>query len=97
MVQKSRIKLKFGQIKTAEELGALIRAFRKSHELTLEKVSGLTNIGIRFLSELERGKETAQLGKTLAILNNLGLEVIIQPRGYVKHYFLDDTAVKKNE
>jgi len=67
------------------ELGAIIRAFRKSQQLTLEKVSGLTNISMRFLSELERGKETAELGKALTMLNKLGLEVIIQPRGYDRH------------
>lgn len=71
----------FGEVKTVNELGNIIRAFRKNQNLTLEKVSGLTGLGMRFLSELERGKETAELGKTLKILNNLGLEVIIQPRG----------------
>lgn len=70
----------YGEIKTAEELGKLIRKFRKSQGLTLEKVSGLTNVGMRFLSELERGKETAELGKTLLILNKLGIVVTIQPR-----------------
>jgi len=75
----------FGQVLNASELGRLIRAFRKSHQLTLEKVSGLTNISMRFLSELERGKETAELGKVLTTLNKLGLEVIIQPRGFEQH------------
>jgi len=73
--------LPFGRIKTTRELGAAIRVFRKSHNLTLEKVSGLSNLSMRFLSELERGKETAEIGKALTVLNNLGLEIIIQPRG----------------
>jgi len=72
----------FGQIRNASELGKVIRAFRKGQHLTLEKVSGLTNVSMRFLSELERGKETAELGKALSTLNKLGLEIIIQPRGY---------------
>lgn len=69
------------QIKNTHELGALIRAFRKSQHLTLETVSGMTNVSMRFLSELERGKETAQLGKALSILNQLGFKVMIEPRG----------------
>ena len=69
-------------IHNASELGKLIRLFRVSQHFTLEKVSGMTNIGMRFLSELERGKETAQLGKVLQIINQLGLEVVIQARGY---------------
>jgi hypothetical protein len=35
---------------------------------------------MRFLSEFERGKETAEIGKVLKALRTLGLEVIIQPR-----------------
>jgi transcriptional regulator with XRE-family HTH domain len=72
----------FGQIKTADDIGKLIRSFRKSQKLTLEKVSGLSNLSMRFLSELERGKETAEVGKVLQALNKLGLVVSIQPRGY---------------
>lgn len=81
---KSTSEPQYGRIATVSELGEVIRAFRKSHQLTLEKVSGITNISMRFLSELERGKETAELGKALAAINQLGLEIIIQPRGYNK-------------
>ena len=72
------------RVKSANDIGRLIRAFRKERHLTLEKVTGLSNVSMRFLSELERGKETAELGKTLDVLNKLGLEVIIQPRGFSK-------------
>jgi HTH-type transcriptional regulator / antitoxin HipB len=81
MPKKRKDKPQFGHVRTVKELGILIRAFRKNQGVTLEKVSGLTNIGMRFLSELERGKETIQLGKALATLNNLGLDMIILPRG----------------
>jgi len=74
----------FGKIKNAQEMGEIIRAFRKSQHLTLEKTSGITNLSMRFLSELERGKETAELGKTIEILNKLGLDIIIQPRSFDK-------------
>ncbi len=80
MTQHKQAQVYFGKIQSARELGILIRAFRKKQHLTLEKVSGLTNISMRFLSELERGKETAELGKVLTTLNNLGLELVIQPR-----------------
>jgi|SaaInlStandDraft_6_1057023.scaffolds.fasta_scaffold174107_1 HTH-type transcriptional regulator / antitoxin HipB len=76
----------FGRIRNAAELGALTRAFRKNQQLTLEKVSGLINISMRFLSEFERGKETAEVGKVLETLDRLGLEVIVQPRGYDKKW-----------
>ncbi len=71
----------YGTVRTAEELGRLARAHRKHRRLTLETVSGLGNLSTRFLSEFERGKETAEIGKVLKALRTLGLEVIIQPRG----------------
>ncbi|ADE16767.1 hypothetical protein Nhal_3751 [Nitrosococcus halophilus Nc 4] len=73
----------YGKIQTVEELGRLARAHRKQRRLTLETVSGLGNLSTRFLSEFERGRETAEIGKVLKALRILGLEVIIQPRGQV--------------
>ena len=71
----------YGVIQTTEELGHLMRKHRKQRHLTLETVSGLGNFSTRFLSEFERGKETAEIGKVLKALRTLGLEVIVQPRG----------------
>lgn len=73
----------YGKIQTVEELGRLARAHRKQRSLTLETVSGLGNLSTRFLSEFERSKETAEIGKILKALRTLGLEVVIQPRGRV--------------
>jgi transcriptional regulator with XRE-family HTH domain len=73
----------YGTVSTVEELGRIARAHRKSRQLTLETVSGLGNLSSRFLSEFERGKETAEIGKILKALHTIGLEVIIQPRGGV--------------
>jgi len=70
----------YGRIQTTEELGHLVRAHRKSKGLTLETISGLGNLSTRFLSEFERGKETAEIGKVLKALRTLGLDIIVQPR-----------------
>ena len=71
----------YGVVRSAEDLGRLVRAHRKQRKLTLETISGLGNLSTRFLSEFERGKETAELGKVLQALRTLGLEVMVQPRG----------------
>lgn len=73
-------KLEF-RVEATKELGRFARAHRKSRGLTLETVSGLGNFSPRFLSEFERGKETAEIGKVLKALRILGLEVIVRPRG----------------
>lgn len=72
----------YGAIRSTDELGRLARTHRKSRRLTLETTSGLANLSTRFLSEFERGKETAEIGKVLKALQTLGLEIIVQPRGH---------------
>ena len=77
----SNDQVQYGAVRSAEDLGKLVRAHRKQRKLTLETISGLGNLSTRFLSEFERGKETAELGKVLQTLRTLGLEVVVQPRG----------------
>jgi len=62
---------------TPKQLGKIIRDARKDEQLTQAELAGLAGIGIRFISELERGKETCELGKALTILNMLGLSLSI--------------------
>ena len=77
----SKDQVQYGVVRSAEDLGRFVRAHRKQRKLTLETISGLGNLSPRFLSEFERGKETAEIGKVLQALRTLGLEVLIQPRG----------------
>jgi HTH-type transcriptional regulator / antitoxin HipB len=70
----------YGVVRSAVELGQLARAHRKNLDLTLERISGLGNVSTKFLSEFERGKDTAEIGKVLQALRTMGLEVVIQPR-----------------
>ena len=62
---------------TPKQLGKIIRDMRKKEQLTQAELAGLAGTGIRFISELERGKETCELGKTLTILNMLGLSLSV--------------------
>ena len=65
-------------IKDSGHLGRAIRAQRKSIGLTQLDAAGLCGVGERFLSELERGKPTVELGKVLQVLNRLGLRIILE-------------------
>jgi y4mF family transcriptional regulator len=62
---------------TAEELGKIVREARREAGLTQGQLAGAAGVGNRFLIELEAGKPTAQLGKTLAVLAVLGCRVAI--------------------
>jgi len=71
----------FGEVSSVAELGEMLRSKRKSLGMTQERAAGLSGVGIRFLSELERGKPTAEIGKVLQVVRRLGLELRIEPRG----------------
>ncbi len=53
------------KVSNVKELGAILRQRRKEAGLTLKDAAGMAGVGIRFLSELERGKPTLQLGLQL--------------------------------
>jgi HTH-type transcriptional regulator / antitoxin HipB len=75
-------KLPYGKILSVDQIGATVRYRRKLLNATQSKTAGLSGVGQRFLSELERGKPTAETGKVLKVLQRLGLEMIIVPRGW---------------
>lgn len=63
----------------ATTLGRIIRNRRKEKRITQRDLNQLCDIGNRFLSELERGKEGAKLGLALKVLQRLNLDIIIVP------------------
>jgi HTH-type transcriptional regulator / antitoxin HipB len=60
------------------EFGAALREARRARGLRLEDVAVGAGVGVRFLSELERGKPTSRLGETLRVASSLGLRVLIE-------------------
>jgi y4mF family transcriptional regulator len=67
-------------IHQSSDLGSIIRQKRKADGLTISDAASLCGVGYRFLSELENGKETAEIGKVLKVLSGLGLEVTVSGR-----------------
>jgi len=61
-------------------LGQLIREERKAQKLTQEQLAGLTGVGVRFVRELEAGKESCQIGRALQVASSLGLAVSVSSR-----------------
>lgn len=57
-------------------LGQHIRAARKKQGLTQAELAGLAGVGARFVSDVENGKPTAQLGLVLHLLNLVGVELV---------------------
>lgn len=62
------------------DLGAAIRSRRRELGLTQSELAAVARTSLRFVSEVERGKETARVGGVLRLLSALGLELRVAPR-----------------
>lgn len=71
-----------GSIESPEDLARCVRARRTEQGATQAEFAALCGVGVRFVSDLENGKPTAQIGKTLQVLRCLGLELSVQRRGW---------------
>ena len=65
---------------TPSTLGQRIVEARRRLGLTQPALAAAAGVGLRFLVELERGKATAELGKALAVLDALGIDVDFRDR-----------------
>ena len=65
------------KIEAPTELGGAIRAARRNRGMTQRDLALIAGTGERFVVELEAGKATTQLGRTLAVIAALGLTLTI--------------------
>lgn len=66
-----------GKLRDISAIGAKIRAIRKAQGVSQETLAGLAGTGQRYISELERGKETARIREMLKVLEALGAGLYI--------------------
>lgn len=69
------------KINTALEFGAELKKKRKALGYTQVQIAEYTGFSTSFISDLENGKETAELGKALFLMQLLGLDMDIRNRG----------------
>jgi HTH-type transcriptional regulator/antitoxin HipB len=69
-------------VNSPADIGVIVRRKRKADGLTLAEAAAICNVGYRFFSNVENGKQTAYIGKVLQVLSCLGLEFTIRPRGW---------------
>jgi HTH-type transcriptional regulator/antitoxin HipB len=62
-------------IRNSQDIGTLVQSIRKSQRLTQTELAATAGVGVRFIVDLEKGKETCQLGKTLHVLHMLGIHL----------------------
>ena len=60
-----------------KSLSEYVKLMRKEHNLT--QVSEKSGVGLRFVRELEQGKQTLRLDKVNQVLSLFGMEVGVVP------------------
>lgn len=63
-----------------EDIGTFVRARRRANSLTQRELAELAGVGVRFVSELERGKTSVRLDSVDAVLAVFGMKVGVVER-----------------
>jgi y4mF family transcriptional regulator len=64
---------------TPKLVGSLIRQTRKHLGVTQKDLALTSGTGLRFVIDLEKGKETCEIGKALTVLQTLGIKLTLIP------------------
>jgi len=60
-------------VEFARRFGLLVRRRREAMGLRLEDLAAAAGVGIRFVHDLERGKPSCQIGRSLVVAGLVGL------------------------
>ena len=60
---------------SAAEIGKIIPTARRHHKLTQAELARAMGASQAWVSQIEQGKETAQVGKVLRVLSHLGVRL----------------------
>lgn len=67
-------------ISDTNEFGSLLKKRRKELHYTQSFISEFSGLSVSFISDLENGKTTVELGKALKLANLLGLNLLLETR-----------------
>lgn len=63
------------KIQSVEDLAHIVRTNRKALGMSQVDAAGASGLGPRFIGDLENAKPTCQIGKTLHLLKQLGIQL----------------------
>jgi len=61
-------------------LGPLVRQRRRAQQLRIDDAAGLLGVSVDLMSRLENGQGSVRLDKALAVLDGLGLALLVVPK-----------------
>lgn len=62
-------------IKSITDIANIVKKVRKEQNLSQVELAQLSNLGVRFISDLENGKPTCEVEKVLKVMANLGIKL----------------------
>lgn len=68
-------------INSTAMFGSMIKQKRKKLGYTQKYISEVSGISTSFISDLENGKVTTELGKAIYLANLLGIDIELRERG----------------
>jgi transcriptional regulator with XRE-family HTH domain len=64
-------------LRTASDVGRIVRRRRRDQSLRIDDAAALTGVSVDLYSRLENGKGAVRLDKLLAVLDGLGLALVV--------------------
>ncbi len=69
--------------------GRKVRQQRRKHGLRQAEVAALAGVGPRFVSELENGKSTLEMGRALRVAEIVGLTFQVEQKSWINYLDVD--------
>lgn len=66
-------------VRLVKYLGRAIQDARKKKNIRQSDLADITGTSVKFISDVERGKETIQMDKAFILLRALGLKLYVTP------------------
>lgn len=66
------------EINEMTQIAEVVRKTRKKQKVSQTILSQASNVGLRFVGDIERGKPSVQFDKLLAVLTTLGISLKLE-------------------
>lgn len=66
------------EVTEMRQIGDFVRRIRKSQKVSQMLLAQASNVGLRFVGDIERGKPTVQVDKLLSVLTALGVAIKLE-------------------
>ena len=66
------------EVTEMKQIGEIVRKIRKAQKVSQTVLSQASNVGLRFVGDIERGKPSVQFDKLMAVLTSLGIAVKLE-------------------